>query len=78
MYCQVNRSLLGSLTNLRNSASRIGDSDAEFGTNVEFAKFHQYGTTKMAKRKLVFEPPLFAEAVAQDLSRYVVDGIVPG
>ena len=71
-------SLLASLTNPRNSASRIGDSEAEFGTNVEFAKFHQYGTTKMAKRKLVFEPPLFAETMAQDLSRYVVDGIVPG
>lgn len=28
----------------------------EFGTRVEHAKFHQYGTTKMPARKIVFEP----------------------
>lgn len=70
--------LLASLTSLRNSASRIGDSEAEFGTNVEYAKFQQYGTTKMPKRKLVFEPPLFAQLMGQDLAEYVVDGRIPG
>ena len=71
--------LFRSLINMNDSAVNVIEKDtATFGTNVEYAKFHQYGTTKMAKRKLVFEPPLFAEAVAQDLSRYVVDGIVPG
>jgi phage gpG-like protein len=64
------------LTNLRNSASRIGDSEAEFGTNVEFAKFHQYGTTNLAARKLVFEPPLFAKRLAQIAANYQAHGKV--
>lgn len=69
--------LLSDLSTLRNTATRILDSEAEFGTSVEYAKFHQYGTTKMPKRKLVFEPPLFAQLMGQDLAEYVVDGIIP-
>jgi phage gpG-like protein len=70
--------LLSDLTTLRNTASRILDTEAEFGTAIEYAKFHQYGTSKMAKRKVIFEPPLFAEALAQQLSEYVTDGTIPG
>ena len=69
--------LFRALSTLRGPDSVIGDSEATFGTSIEYAKFHQYGTSKMAKRKLVFEPPLFAEALAKDLGKYVVDGIIP-
>jgi len=46
------------------------------GTKVEYAKFHQYGTTKMPKRKIIFEPAGFAEKYANDAADWVVDGQV--
>lgn len=48
--------LFSSLGNLRGAPNSIGKKNAQFGTNVEYAKFHQYGTTKMPKRTIVFEP----------------------
>jgi phage gpG-like protein len=46
------------------------------GTTVEYAKFHQYGTTKMPKRKIVFEPAGFAKKVGADAAAWVARGEV--
>jgi phage gpG-like protein len=73
MLIQTGR-LFRSLTNLRTPPSNIGKTSATFGTDVEYAKFHQYGTTKMDKRKIVFEPPAFARQLADNAAKYIVDG----
>ena len=65
-------SLFRSVANLSRGVSSFGPTRAEFGTNVEYAKFHQYGTSKMPKRKIIFEPAGFAKSTAQDAARYVV------
>jgi phage gpG-like protein len=70
--------LFRSLSNLNGSPNYIGLSSAEFGTNVEYAKFHQYGTTKMAKRQIVFEPPLFAAALAERAAKHIVESPAAG
>jgi phage gpG-like protein len=44
------------------------------GTSVEYAKFHQYGTSKMPKRKIVFEPLGFAKKVGNDAGAWVARG----
>jgi len=66
--------LFRSLTNLRGAPSFIRREEAQFGTNVEYAKFHQSGTFKMPKRQIVFEPPLFAKRLAKNMGSYIVDG----
>lgn len=48
--------LFKSLSELRGAPNDIGKRTARFGTNIEIAKFHQMGTTKMPKRQLVYEP----------------------
>lgn len=63
--------LLESLTNLRGAPNDIGRSSATFGTNIEYAKFHQYGTTKMPKRPVVFEPTGFAEEIGEMTGYYL-------
>lgn len=47
-----------------------GDS-VEFGTRVEYAKFHQYGTTRMPARKIVFEPQGAAQFFGGLVGRWV-------
>jgi phage gpG-like protein len=49
-----------SLTNLTGKPNDIGKREATFGTNRPYAKFHQYGTTKMPARPVVFVPEDFA------------------
>lgn len=66
--------LFNSLTTTANTATSIKGSSAEFGTTVEYAKFHQRGTSKMPKRQIVFEPPLFAGELARRIGRFTVDG----
>ena len=66
--------LMDSLVRLDGPVNRIGRLTAQFGTEVEYAKFHQYGTTKMPKRQIVYEPPLFARNLATHVGRYVVEG----
>ena len=66
--------LFRSLTSLKGPANSIGGNEAEFGTNIEYAKFHQYGTSKMPKRKIVYEPKQFAERLAILAADYVSDG----
>jgi phage gpG-like protein len=72
----VSGKLFRSLTQLDGPANSIGLTKATFGTDIEYAKFHQYGTTKMAKRKIVYEPVLFAKSLAIIAAGYVADGRV--
>lgn len=72
----VSKKLFNSLRNLNGPANRIGLTTAEFGTDVEYAKFHQYGTNKMPKRQIVYEPAGFANMLAMLSARYVVEGTV--
>jgi len=44
------------------------------GTNLRYAKFHQYGTSKMPKREIVFEPKGFARELAKRAAQWVVRG----
>jgi len=69
--------LFNSLTNLRGNPNVVTDMVATFGTNVEYAKFHQYGTSKMAARKIVFDPTGFSQEAAHKAARWVVDGDLP-
>jgi phage gpG-like protein len=66
--------LFNSLTNLRGNPNVVTPLEAQFGTSVEYAKFHQYGTTKMAARKIVFDPPGFSRDIAEKAAAYVVRG----
>lgn len=63
--------LMESLTNLRGAPNDIGRSSATFGTNVEYALYHQYGTSKMPKRPVVFEPTGFANGLAKVTGTYL-------
>lgn len=64
--------LVGSLTSLQGPPNRIGPFSAEFGTEVDYAHFHQGGTTKMPSRKIVFEPRGFARKVGNDAADHIV------
>lgn len=66
--------LFRSLTSLDASPNKIGVMEATFGTKVEYAKFHQYGTTKMPKRKVVYEPLGFASRFGEVAATYVCHG----
>lgn len=66
--------LFKSLGNLRGAPNEIRDGYAVFGTNVEYAKFHQYGTTKMSKRPVVFEPFDFARKWSEETANYIERG----
>lgn len=67
--------LFNSLVNLAGPENTIGPKSAEFGTNVEYAKFHQYGTTRMPQRKLVFDPIGFSQDLARRSATYVAHGV---
>lgn len=66
--------LFNSLANMSGPPNVITPTTASFGTNVEYAKFHQYGTTKMAARKILFNPTVFSEETASRAARWVADG----
>jgi len=68
--------LFRSLTELRGLPNYIRKDSAAFGTNVEYAKFHQRGTFKMPKRQIIFEPPGFAFRLAERTADWIVDGKV--
>lgn len=68
--------LFRELRSLNGPVNSIGLTKATFGTDIEYAKFHQYGTTKMAKRQIVYEPTGFAERLAIIAADYVTDGRV--
>jgi phage gpG-like protein len=66
--------LFSSLASMRGAPNVITPMEAHFGTNVEYAKFHQYGTTKMAKRKIVFDPPGFSREIGEKAASFVIRG----
>ena len=67
--------LFRSLTSLTDStANTITKTSATFGTSVEYAKFHQYGTTKMPARKIVFTPRDFPRDLGVEIAKYLVLG----
>lgn len=68
--------LFNSLANMRGPGSVVGPTFANFGTDVEYAKFHQYGTEHMAKRTILFNPRTFGEEVARDAGKWIVNGRV--
>lgn len=70
--------LFSSLTSLRGAPNDIGRTAATFGTNVEYAQYHQRGTFKMPKRLVVFEPFGFGERVGMVAAEYVAEGVLPG
>lgn len=64
--------LFRSLASLNGSPNEIHSNYANFGTKVEYAKFHQYGTTRMPARKVVFTPIGFAKAVGEQAAKHIV------
>ena len=64
--------LFRSLTSLQGSPNEVSPLYAIFGTKVEYAKFHQYGTRDMPKRKVVFEPVGFAKKVGEKAAKHIV------
>jgi phage gpG-like protein len=64
--------LFRDLTSLNGAPNEINPTNATFGTKIEYAKFHQYGTTRMAKRQIVFEPPMFARELADKAAKHIV------
>jgi len=66
--------LFSSLGNLRGTVNVIRDKSATFGTPVKYAEFHQYGTTKMPMRRVVFEPSGSAQQWAKWAAEHVEDG----
>lgn len=68
--------LFESLTSLRGGVNVVRPTSAEFGTTVEYAKFHQYGTNKMPKRQLIFDPPEFAKVFSERVAKWVAEGLI--
>ena len=66
--------LFNSVRSLHGAPNDIKDDEAYFGTNVEYAKFHQYGTTKMPKRPIIFEPSNVANKWGKWAVKYIADG----
>jgi phage gpG-like protein len=64
--------LMGSLVSLTGPPNQIGATSATFGTAVEYAGYHQHGTSHMPSRKIVFEPRGFAEQVAQAAAEHII------
>ena len=62
------------MTSLDAPPNKIDIMEATFGTKVEYAKFHQYGTTRMPKRKVVYEPLGFASRFGEVAATYVCHG----
>jgi len=57
-----------------NFSGSIKPNEIIIGTNLRYAKFHQYGTSKMPKREIVFEPKGFARELAKRAAQWVVKG----
>lgn len=58
------------------AVNKIEKRSAQFGTNVEYAAFHQYGTTKMPARQIIFEPIGFQRDISAKIENYVANGVV--
>lgn len=65
--------LESSFINLRGKPNDIQPHRAVFGTNIKYAKFHQYGTEDMPSREIIFQPPMFVQRFASDVADYLSD-----
>ena len=75
----IDGKLFRSISNLEESAvNKIDKTSAAFGTDVEYAKFHQYGTSKMPARRIIFEPAGFSRDISDKIENFVVHGVVNG
>lgn len=70
----ISGTLRNSLVNLRGKPNEIDRKQAWFGTDVETAEWHQWGTPNMPARKVVFVPPLFAKALGVRTAKHIVHG----
>lgn len=68
--------LFQSLTTLRGAPNVVGNMEATFGTSVRYARFHQDGTFRMPKRRVLFEPPTFAKRLAMKVGDWVANGVM--
>jgi len=48
--------------------------EIRFGTDVPYARFHQFGTVNMPRREVVGISPVAARAMVQVLSRWIAEG----
>ena len=62
------------LTTLSGRVNWIGLKAAQFGTDQEYAEFHQTGTKFMPARKIVFVPKGFARDLGVEVAEYLVYG----
>jgi len=62
------------LTTLSGSENYIGHKNAAFGTDLEYAKFHQTGTRFMPARKIVFAPEIFQKRLGNKIADHLVYG----
>ena len=65
------------VSNSRGAIRDIGRRQAEFGTSLNYAHFHQTGTEDMASRKIVFTPRSFAEGLGRDAVNHLAYGDNP-
>lgn len=70
--------LMESLAALRGQNSDIGTHEATLGTDVPYAKFHQYGTENMPARTLIFEPAGYSIKFAKDVKEHAVPNFKTG
>jgi len=63
------------LTTLSGRVNHVGMHSATFGTDLEYAKFHQTGTKFMPARKIVFVPKGFAHDLGEEVAEYLVYGM---
>ena len=69
-----NGNLMRSLLSMAGPANDIGSHSASFGTTVDYAHFHQTGTRHMPKREIVFDPPGFANVLAEATAHHLMPG----
>lgn len=65
--------LFRSLVELHGPPNEVNATGATFGTNVEYAKFHQYGAPRahLPVRRVVFEPPGFTRMLEEAITHHL-------
>jgi len=66
--------LFRDLTTLSGRVNHVGRKTATFGTDLDYARFHQTGTRFMPARKIVFVPKGFAHDLGEKVGEYLVYG----
>jgi len=60
--------------NARGAVREIRRQSATFGTEIEYAKFHERGTTKMPRRSPILDNRFLTEVMSQKIANYIVEG----